>query len=316
MRAIIFDGKLRYMADYPVPINGEGEALIRVTLAGVCNTDLEIIKGYMGFQGVLGHEFVGVVERCRDSSLIGKRVVGEINMGCGRCGYCTNGMQNHCPSRSVLGILNRDGAFAEYATLPVSNLHLVPDSVTDEEAVFVEPLAAAFEITEQVNIRPDHRVCILGDGKLGLLTAQVLALTGSRLICIGRHEEKLAILGKRGIETNSTSAGYCREFDLVVDCSGSPKGLESAINLVKPKGTIVLKTTAAKREAIDMNSLVINEITLLGSRCGPFSPAIEALAEKYVDVRPMISRVFPLEEGVEAVHQAAAKGVVKVLIRI
>ena len=243
----------------------------------------------MNFRGVPGHEFVGVVERCGNKAVEGKRVVGEINLGCGNCLYCKSGLRNHCPNRSVLGILGKDGAFADYVTLPTGNLHLVPDSVSDEEAVFVEPLAAAFEILEQVGIGTEDRVCVLGDGKLGLLAAQVVSLTGCPLVVGGRHKEKLSILERRGIETRLSSDITERVFD----CTGSPSGVESAMKLVRPRGTIVLKTTVAKRDSIDMNVIVIDEITLVGSRCGPFEPAIHALKMKTIDVLPLISRTFP-----------------------
>jgi len=314
MRALFFDNNLRYRIDYPIPEPGENEALIRVTCAGICNTDLEIVKGYMNFRGVPGHEFVGVVERCGNKVLEGKRVVGEINLSCGNCLYCKSGLRNHCPDRSVLGILGRDGAFADYVTLPIGNLHLVPDSVSDEEAVFVEPLAAAFEILEQIGIGAEDRVCVLGDGKLGLLTAQVVSLTGCALVVGGRHKEKLSVLERRGIETKLSSDITERVFDCVIDCTGSPLGIESAMKLVRPKGTIVLKTTVAKRDNIDMNTIVIDEITLVGSRCGPFEPAIHALKVKAVDVLPLISRTFPLSEGVEAFNFASGKGILKVLL--
>lgn len=315
MRALFFDNNLSYRTDYPIPEPRENEALIRVTCAGICNTDLEIVKGYMNFRGVPGHEFVGVVERCGNKVLEGKRVVGEINLSCGNCLYCKSGLRNHCPNRSVLGILGRDGAFADYVTLPIGNLHLVPDSVSDEAAVFVEPLAAAFEILEQVGIGAEDMVCVLGDGKLGLLTAQVVSLTGCALVVGGRHKEKLSILERRGIETILSSDITEREFDCVIDCTGSPSGVESAMKLVRPKGTIVLKTTVAKRDNIDMNTIVIDEITLVGSRCGPFEPAIQALKVKTVDVLPLISRTFPLSEGVEAFNFASGKGILKVLLK-
>jgi len=315
MRALFFDNNLRYLTDYLVPEPGENEALIRVTCAGICNTDLEIVKGYMNFKGVPGHEFVGVVERCGNKALEGKRVVGEINLSCGNCLYCKSGLRNHCYNRSVLGILGKDGAFADYVTLPTGNLHPVPDSVPDEEAVFVEPLAAAFEILEQVGIGAEDRVCVLGDGKLGLLTAQVVSLTGCALVVGGRHKEKLSILERRGIETKLSSDITERVFDCVIDCTGSSLGIESAMKLVRPKGTIVLKTTVAKRDNIDMNVIVIDEITLVGSRCGPFEPAVHALETKSVDVLPLISRTFPLSEGVEAFNFASGKGVLKVLLK-
>ncbi|MEE9615157.1 MAG: alcohol dehydrogenase catalytic domain-containing protein [Thermodesulfobacteriota bacterium] len=319
MRALVFDKDLRFIEDHLAPAAADGEALVRVTLAGICATDLELVKGYMGFKGVLGHEFTGVVEECADPALKGKRVVGEINVPCDRCGLCKKGMGNHCPERTVLGILGRDGAFAEYLTLPERNLHIVPDSVTDEEAVFTEPLAAAFEIIEQVDLGFNDRVCVLGDGRLGLLVAQVLSLTGSELLAIGKHPDKLELLGMLGIRTALLEefSEIKKSFDIVVDCTGRAGGgggLEMAISLVRPRGTVVLKTTVAESGPIDLNRLVIDEITVVGSRCGPFPPAIRALEEDKVDVRPLINKRFPLEDGVEAFKYAATPGVLKVLL--
>lgn len=293
---------------WPEPAPKPGEALVRVTLAGICNTDLELARGYMGFSGVLGHEFVGVVERVQDSALIGKRVVGEINLACGKCPYCRDGLKNHCPNRSVLGILGKAGAFAEYLTLPVENLHEVPSSVTDEEAVFAEPLAAAFQITRQIGITPSMKVAVLGDGKLGLLIGQALQLAGSHLVVIGHHAQRLETLARRGIRAvlEPEASGWGREFDVVVDATGSSAGLVMAYRLVKPRGTIVLKTTVAKRDSFDLNQLVIDEVTVVGSRCGPFDTALLALAKKEVDVKPLISRVMPLGEGVEAMRLAGS----------
>lgn len=308
MKAIVLaGGSVRLEKRYPEPVPERGEVLIRVTLAGICNTDLELARGYMSFSGVLGHEFVGVVESAEDSSLLGKRVVGEINIACGKCEYCLDGLKNHCPNRSVLGIFGKNGAFAEYMTLPVENLHEVPASVTDEEAVFTEPLAAAFQITRQIEITSPMKVAVLGDGKLGLLIGQALQLTGARLVVIGHHAERLEILARRGIGAvmEPATAQWGREFDVVVDATGSSAGLELAYRLVKPRGTIVLKTTVAKMDLFDLNRLVIDEVTLLGSRCGPFDAALSALAKKEVDVKPLISRKMPLREGVEAMRLAS-----------
>ncbi|MBW7957916.1 MAG: alcohol dehydrogenase catalytic domain-containing protein [Deltaproteobacteria bacterium] len=317
MNAIVFDsGKLRFEVAHPAPEPGPGEALIRVTLAGICRTDLEIAKGYMGFSGVLGHEFVGVIEECADERLKGKRVTGEINIPCGRCAYCRRRMGNHCPERKVLGILRKDGAFAGYLTLPFRNLHPLPDSISDEEAVFIEPLASAYEILEQVRVDEDTRVCVLGDGRLGLLVAQVMSQTGCALLAIGRHEEKLSILKARGIPTRTSTEGLTKELDLVIDCTGSADGIRTAIDLVRPAGTVVLKTTVAGKCEIDLSRIVVDEIALIGSRCGPFQPAIQALEEKRVDVKPLVSKVFPVEEGIEAMGYASEKGVLKVLLKM
>ena len=339
MKALLFDnGRLRLADGYPLPRPVAGEALVRVLLAGVCATDLEIVKGYMDFSGIPGHEFVGVVEQADDPSLAGKRVVGEINAACGACDLCAAGLGRHCPGRTVLGIAGRDGAFAEYLTLPERNLHPLPDAVTDEEAVFVEPLAAAFEILEQVDICPGSRVCVIGDGRLGLLAAQVLAARAPGLLAVGRHPENLVLLERRGIRTmlepdlvqrartgdrtalerEGGTGGAAKPplFDLVAECSGSAAGLELALELIRPRGTIVLKSTIAGDRRLDLNRLVIDEITLTGSRCGPFPPAIEALATGQVDVSGMVGGEFPLAQGEAAFASAGEPGALKVLLRI
>ena len=308
MKALVLEGgSVRLEERWPSPTPKPGEALVRVTLAGICDTDLELARGYMGFSGVLGHEFVGVVERAENAELVGRRVVGEINVACGKCAYCHDGLKNHCPDRAVLGILGKDGAFAEYLTLPVENLHEVPLSVTDEEAVFAEPLAAAFQVTRQIEIRPSMKVAVLGDGKLGLLIAQALRLAACDLVAVGHHPQRLEILSRRGIRMalEPETSKWGREFDVVVDATGSSTGQELAYRLVKPRGTIVLKTTVARRDSFDLNRLVIDEVTLIGSRCGPFDAALVALTKKEVDVKPLISRVMPLEQGVAAMRLAA-----------
>ncbi len=316
MRALLFNKSLKYADDYPAPVPAKGEALIRITLAGICNTDLEITKGYMGFQGVPGHEFVGIVEECEKKSLVGKRVVGEININCGICPECRKDLGIHCRSRSVLGILNKDGVFAEYVTLPVSNLHKLPSGVSDEEAVFVEPLAAAFEILEQADINSSHKVCVLGDGKLGILVSQVLSTSGCELLVSGHHREKLSILDEMDIKTTRKDHHLTSRFDIVVDCTGSKTGIETALNIVKPRGTVIIKTTSAKKGYVDLNRVVVNEITLIGSRCGPFPAAIKTISERNVDLSPLVSRKFPLHDGVRAFQYASQKGSLKVLIEI
>ena len=316
MRALVFDKELRYLDDYPEPEPAKDEALIRVTFAGICNTDLEITRGYMGFKGVPGHEFVGIVEKCGNNNLIGKRVVGEINLACGKCLYCRSHMENHCSGRSVLGILNKDGVFAERVTLPVANLHIVPDAVSDEEAVFVEPLAAAFEIVDQVDIAPSDKVCVLGDGKLGLLAAQALAAAGSNITAVGKHREKLSILDEIGIRTKLFSTFCEKYFDIVVDCTGSSSGIKTALQIVKPRGKVVLKTTTAKKAQIDLNQVVINEISLIGSRCGPFLPAINAVKSRQIDLLPLISDVYPLKDGIKAFRHASMRNVMKIILKV
>jgi threonine dehydrogenase-like Zn-dependent dehydrogenase len=316
VKALVFDKSLQFVPNYPDPSPRLNEALIRVTRAGICNTDLEIVKGYMGFTGVLGHEFVGVVESAPKKELVGRRVVGEINCACGACEVCRRGLGRHCPTRTVLGILGRDGAFAERLTLPVENLHVVPDELADDEAVFTEPTAAAFEIIEQLPyLGPTYSVAVLGDGKLGLLAAQVLATTGCRLLAVGKHPEKLGILQARKISTRLLDECGDSQADVVVDCTGSPSGFELANKLVRPRGTIVLKSTVAGAAPLNLAPLVINEITVIGSRCGPFPPALQALRARRVDVRPLISAAYPIKEGVAAMHCAAQKGALKVLLR-
>jgi len=315
MRALVFEDRLTFRADYPMPVPAEGEALVRVACAGVCATDLEIIKGYMGFRGVPGHEFTGVVEEAADTSLLGKRVTGSINIGCGTCEYCKGGLENHCPDRNVLGILHKDGAFAEYLTLPERNLYVFPSDISLEEGVFVEPLAAAYEIIEQLRPGPGTRAAVLGDGRLGLLCALVLKEAGCTVTLVGRHEDRLAEMEKKGVSVRLGAGGLGREFDLTVECTGSPGGLGEAISMTRPRGTVVLKTTVAERTFADeLNRIVIDEITLLGSRCGPFGPAVQALAEGRIIVRPFISAVFSLEEGLRAIDEAARPGVLKVII--
>jgi threonine dehydrogenase-like Zn-dependent dehydrogenase len=318
MLSLVFHKKkgLRLQTDHPVPEQGYDEALIRISLAGVCNTDIEITKGYMDFQGILGHEFVGVVIKCREKGLMGQRVVGEINIGCKKCSFCLERRKNHCPERSVAGIMNKDGVFAEYAVLPIDNLHTVPDSVSDKESVFVEPLAAAFEIIRQVDILPDNRVCVLGDGKLGLLVGQVMSLVGCDILVVGKHEENLAILKHKGIRTVLSSDFNEKGFDIVIDCTGSPDGIGIALDIIRPEGRIVIKTTTYKKREIDLNRVVVNELSIIGSRCGPFPVAIKALEEKKIDVLPLISKVYPLNEGMRAFEHAAIRGGLKVLLSV
>jgi len=316
MRAIVFNSKLEFLTNYPEPEIKKGEALVKVSRAGICNTDLEITRGYMGFRGIPGHEFVGVVEKCDSKKIVGKRVVGEINIGCNTCSYCRNQLQNHCPNRAVLGIMNKDGAFADYVTLPVSNLHIVPDSVSDDEAIFTEPLAAAFEIMEQIDIRPRDRVCVLGDGKLGLLVAQALSTTDCILVIVGHHRENLSIMEEFGIKTRLSSLFEESGFDIVVDCTGSRSGMETAMKIARPRGKIVLKTTVAKKSSFDLNQIVINELSVIGSRCGPFKPAIDAIKSRSVDLYPLISDIFSIDDGIRAFQTASRKGVLKVILKI
>ena len=299
--------------DVPRPEVDEASALVRVSLAGVCNTDIELVKGYMGFRGVLGHEFVGTVVE-GPASLLGERVVGEINFACGACTHCAAGLGRHCPSRDVMGILRADGAFAEFVRVPIVNLHPVPGGVPDELAVFAEPLAAAFEILEQVRVEPGMDCIVLGDGKLGLLAAQVLQGAGAEVLSVGRHPEKLALLRRRGIRTRLASDAPLGPASMVVEATGSALGFARAVAALRPRGTLVLKSTHAEQGAVDLAPLVIHELNVIGSRCGPFPPALHALETGAVDVRPLIHARVPLTRADEALRLAAEPGVLKVLI--
>ncbi len=313
MRALLWDGTTARVVDRPAPQPSPTMAVVRVHLAGLCNTDLEITKGYMGFSGVLGHEFVGTVDQ-GPTGWVGTRVVGEINFACGACAFCARGLRRHCPTRQVMGISGADGAFAEYVAVPLVNLHRVPDSVSDEAAVFAEPLAAAFEILEQVHLQPSTECVVLGDGKLGLLVAQVLFQTGARVLVVGKHDENLAILRRRGIATASAAHWNQAPADLVVDATGSAGAFALALKATRPRGTVVAKTTVVDTAPLDLAQIVINEITVVGSRCGTFTPALRALEAGSIDVRPLISARLPLRAGVDALQLAASPGVLKVLL--
>lgn len=305
---------LRFDPDYPNPHLRDGEVPVRVLTAGICETDLQLIKGYMGFQGVLGHEFVGIAE---DGPYAGKRVVGEINCSCHRCDYCNAGLANHCPHRSVLGILDHDGAFAETVNVPQANLHLVPDNVSDDEAVFTEPLAAAFQIPAQLDLNKFHSAIVLGDGRLGNLCAQVITQAGCDVTVIGKHAEKLRVIDELGIATAPLSSVELERFaDLVVDCTGSPTGLTTAYQLVRPRGTIVLKTTVAGDAGPTLAPVVIDEITVIGSRCGPFDTALKALESNSIHVTPLISARFTLQEIERALTAARTSPNLKVLLDV
>ena len=295
------------------------EALVRVTKSGICNTDLEIARGYAGFNGTLGHEFVGVVENANDDHLIGKRVVGEINAGCGKCERCLRGDARHCPERTVLGIHGRDGAHAEFLRLPEVNLIEVPDSISDDSAVFVEPLAAAFGITEQVQIGPDNKVAVIGDGKLGILCSRSLSRLTNGLTHVGKHRKKLELAEKYGNVTGvfaDDAAALQNSFDIVIEASGSESGFNTALNLLKPRGKMVLKSTFHGSPRWDAARVVVDEITIVGSRCGRFAPALELLSSGAVEVNDLITDEIPLSRGVEAMKTAAEPGVMKVLLSI
>ena len=320
MIAAVLDGRggLR-VEDRPRPTPAAGEALIRVLVAGICSTDLELRKGYMGFDGIPGHEFVGVVvDATLDTPLLGGRVLGEINAGCAACHYCREGLERHCPKRTVLGILGRSGSFAEYLTLPIRNLHAAPKELASERALFTEPLAAAFEVLEQVRV-VGGRALVLGDGKLGQLVARVLDRAGAEVTIVGRHARKLAPLEADGFATRVVGRDAlppARSFPLVVEASGAPEGLEQALRFVTPRGTIVLKSTCAEGKPLNLAPVVIDEVTIVGSRCGPFRPAIEALA--HGDLRPeeTIDARFPLAEAVRAFDAAGSPGVRKVVLEV
>lgn len=309
------NNQLQLLTDIPIPEPPPGEALVRVLRAGICNTDLELLRGYYPYTGILGHEFVGLVEQGPEH-LLNKRVVAEINAVCGHCRFCRRGQATHCENRTVLGIVNRHGAFAEYLCLPVQNLHPVPENVPTDAATFTEPLAAALEIQQQVVLNSDDRLLVVGDGKLGQLVAQTLALTGCELLVIGRHPEKLALLKSRGIQTGLVDAVKEKTFDIVVECTGNPEGFAIARQALRPRGTLVLKSTYAGNLSLDASSLVVDEITLIGSRCGPFPPALELLANAKVDVEPLIHAHYPLSQGLSAFEEAQRRGVLKVLLDI
>jgi len=315
MKATYFDGKKMFFDEnYPQPKSGE--ALVRVRLAGICGTDLEILQGYMKYDGILGHEFVGIVEKSQNVELIGKRVVGEINVGCDKCNFCEKGMQRHCPHRTVLGILKRDGAFAEFLSLPEKNLHVIPDSISDEQAVFIEPLAAAFEIKDQVSLKSHWNVAVVGDGRLAQLIIQVLKLSCPNITCFGKHKNKLQNLVNSGIKIKiGIDHSDEQSFDLVVEATGSNSGFSDTMKLIKPRGTVVLKSTIASRENLDLTPTIINEITLVGSRCGLFKPAIDALATGIVSVDSMIDSTFPLENFSEAIEYAKKPDTLKVFLK-
>lgn len=317
MKALRYVGGTLDLAEAPKPQNNS-EAIVRVRMSGICNTDLEIVRGYAGFQGTIGHEFVGIVEKCDDSpDLLGKRVVGEINAGCGSCERCISGDPRHCPTRTVLGIVGRDGAHAEFLSLPSRNLIEVPENVADEQAVFAEPLAAAYGITEQVGISPETRVAVIGDGKLGLLSAMTMALKTDRVTQIGKHKNKLDIAEKRnvtGVLLDDLSSVMNGSFDVVIEASGSESGFATAVDLVRPRGKIVLKSTFHGNPTWQAARVVVDEITIVGSRCGRFGPAVDLLANGSIDVTNMIDDEFRLADGVAAMSRAAEKGTLKILL--
>ncbi len=316
MKALRVEKNQIAVRDIQLPERGQ-EALVRVLLSGICNTDIEITRGYAGFKGTIGHEFVGVVEDAPGGKLVGQRVVGEINAGCGECELCRAGDPRHCPKRTVLGIVGRDGAHAEFLRLPLINLLPVPERIADEHAVFAEPLAAACGIMDRTPVTKDKNVAVIGDGKLGLLCAQAMALTGAPVLLIGKHPEKLRIAERRGIETvtakNATRRK--REFDVVVEASGSASAFHTAVGLLRPRGVLVLKSTFHGTTEINAATIVVDEISIIGSRCGQLAPALDLLKKGAIDVDSLISEEYPLRDGLLAMERAAKKGILKVLLR-
>lgn len=315
MRALVLgpDG-VRFTTDRTPPVPAAGEVRVRVLCAGICETDVQLVRGYMGFRGVLGHEFVGIAD---SGPFRGRRVVGEINASCGTCEFCRRDLASHCPTRTVLGILNHDGAFADIVCVPQANLHPVPDEIPTQSAVFTEPLAAAFQIPDQIALHTGQRVVVLGDGRLGNLCAQVLAREGCAVTVVGKHPRKLALLARLGLATVLLQEiQKDRRADLVVDCTGSPTGLSTALEIVRPRGTIVLKTTVAGPQTLALAPVVIDEVTIVGSRCGPFPKALVALREQHIDVASLIDGIYPLEEAETALERARTEPVMKLLLAV
>jgi len=321
MKALVFDDVLKLDKNYPNPIAKDNEVLIKTSLVGICNTDYEITKGYMGYSGVLGHEFVGVVEsvgaNC-DKSLIGKRVVGEINCACNDCEMCHKNLQRHCPNRSTLGIWQKDGCFSEYFALPKENVLTISDNIDDVTATFTEPLAAAYEILEQIHIQPTDKVAILGDGKLGLCISLVFSAMNVDYVHIGKHEDKLEISKKLGAKTmllNELTDADKKSFDIVIEATGSTGGFETSASLVKPRGVLVLKSTITAKEGLNLASIVVDEITIVGSRCGQFKPILRLLEQNKIDIKPLVSGIYSVDEFEAAFKKNEEKGVLKVLVK-
>ena len=311
MRGVYCDGKsIRLRSDLADPVATEGEVILKVRRVGICDTDLQLARGYMGFRGILGHEFIG-------ETIDGTRVTAEINNPCCRCETCLSGRTHHCPSRTVLGILGHDGAMADRVTVPALNIHAIPEVIEDRRAIFIEPLAAAFRIVEQIRLGPGVRMAIVGDGKLGLLCTWAARASGAEITLVGKHPDKLDLAGK-GVSTvrleDASKLG--RPFDVVADCTGSPSGLPTALGLVRPLGTVVLKTTVAGDYAINLAPIVIDEVTIVGSRCGPFPRAIAALASGEVDPTPLLGLEFPIDRAEEAFASASARGARKITLTV
>ncbi|MBR1425253.1 alcohol dehydrogenase catalytic domain-containing protein [bacterium] len=322
MKAVVFDkdNQLKLVNDYEKPVPQKGEALVKVTLAGICNTDYEITKGYMGYIGILGHEAVGVVEEVNseDKSLIGRRVVPEISYGCKdpNCNWCNQKLYRHCPDRHTLGIWRKDGVFAQYFTMPVETLFEVPDCVSDEQAVFTEPLAAALEINEQLHIKPMDKVVVLGDGKLGLITALALNAQNLNVTLVGKHQNKLNIANSQGVKISLLSDFHIeKKYDVVIEATGSVSGFETSLALTKPRGVLVLKSTVAATKEFNLAPIVIDEITVLGSRCGQFPPALRMLESGKIDLTPLISATYQFDNAIEAFEKNKEKDTLKILLK-
>ena len=321
MKALVFDEVLKLDKNYPNPTLKENEVLIKTSMVGICNTDYEITKGYMGYKGVLGHEFVGVVEQVGknvDQNLIGKRVVGEINCACQECSYCHKNLQRHCPNRSTLGIWQKDGCFSEYFTLPKENVIAISDNIDDITATFTEPLAAAYEILEQIHIQPTDKVAILGDGKLGLSISLVFSAMNIDYVHIGKHPEKLEIsknLGAKTMLLNEITDKERKSFDVVVEATGSTGGFETSASLVKPRGTLVLKSTIVAQEGLNLATIVVDEIKIQGSRCGQFAPIVKLLENKKIDVTPLVTGIYDVDDFENAFKKNSEKGTLKVLVK-
>jgi len=321
MKALVYDNELKLDKNYPIPEVKDNEVLIKTKMVGICNTDYEITQGYMGYRGVIGHEFVGIVEKTgknADKNLIGKRVVGGINCACEECNWCHRGLQRHCPNRQTLGIYKKDGCFSEYFTLPKQNVIEISPNIDDASATFVEPLAAAYEILEQVHIKPDFKVAILGDGKLGLCISSVFGAMNINYTHIGKHREKLEISRKFGAKTkllDEIDEKDIKSYDVVVEATGSTGGFETSVSLTKPRGILVLKSTIAAKEGLNLASVVVDEITIIGSRCGQFRPILRLLEKGRIDVKPMISAIYDVDDFENAFKENSKKGTLKVLVK-
>ena len=316
MRAVVFDNTLKYITDHVKPSLKDDWAIVKILKAGICNTDLEIIKGYLGFNGILGHEFIGIVEECNNSTWIGKRVSGEINFACGHCGWCKKDLGRHCPNRSVLGILNADGCMADYCKIPVDCLIEIPASIPDNKAIFIEPLSAACEILEQLgnNISGNEKIVVLGDGKLGILCSWVLATVFKDVTLVGHHKNKLELAAWKHLKTTD-NLDNISSADIIIEATGTSGGFETAMKICKPRGKIILKSTVAEYEPINLSNLVINEITVIGSRCGQFKDGLSILQHhKDIPLERLITATYPAEKSLEAFKKSAEKGILKVVI--